>query len=394
MNCLYFDCFAGISGDMTMGALVDLGLPRKHLSDTLGRLDLTGYSLKLSRAMRMGISARTFNVVQSRTHHKHTHHHRSYADIEKMIVSSALSPAVKERSLAVFTRIARAEALIHNRDMAEVHFHEVGALDSIVDIVGSAIGLEYFGIDCCLASELPLGHGFVQCQHGTLPVPAPATLKILEGVPVYDPGITAELVTPTGAAIVAEYARNFGPMPAMTIQKSGYGAGSRELHERPNVLRLILGTLTDITAQDCVRILEASIDDMNPEWAGYLMERLFAAGALDVAFLPAQMKKNRPGLLVQIICREEDLALLSVILFQESTTAGVRSYRAERRILLRRAAEVRTRYGTIRVKLITEGKRDRVVPEYEDCRRAALKAGVPLQDVYGEAARGIPEQPA
>ncbi len=380
MKCLYFDCFAGISGDMMLGALIDLGVPQKYLKTELAKLTVADYSLRVANTMRMGISARQVSVKprSSKPHHKH----RTFKDIEKIILKSSLSGAIKDRSIDIFTRIAKAEAQIHKKKVTEIHFHEVGALDSIIDIVGTAIGIDYLGIEQCAASAVPLGHGFVKCQHGTLPVPAPATLKLLQGVPVHQSGIEAELVTPTGAAILTSCVKDFGPLPPMSIESIGYGAGTRELEAVPNLLRLILGESQGATGKEYVCVLEANIDDMNPEWAGYLMEQLFAEGALDVVFIPVYMKKNRPAVLLQVICAEEKQSLLTGILFQESTTAGVRSYRTERVTLKRRTGKVKTKFGIVKVKILGEGQEERIVPEFEECRRIALKRKASLQEVY------------
>lgn len=380
MKCLYFDCFAGISGDMTLGALMDLGLPRKYLVEELKKLGLSGYSIRVSRALRMGISGKRILV---KTGSKKSGH-RSYKDIEKIINKSALKSQIKESSRAIFYRIAAAEAQIHNKKVSEIHFHEVGALDSIIDIVGCAIGIDFLGVEQFYASSIPLGHGFVKCRHGTLPVPAPATLSLLKGVPVYASGIQSELVTPTGAAIVSSLVKDFGPLPAMTIIKTGYGAGSRELEAIPNMLRLILGEAEGTFGKDSVRVLEANIDDMSPEWTGYLMEKLFEAGALDVLLIPAYMKKNRPGVLLQVICSEDKRPLLTRLIFQESTTVGVRSFPAERAVLKRRPGKLKTRFGTLQVKIFKDENGEYMVPEFEECRKAAIKRKVPLKAVYEE----------
>jgi uncharacterized protein (TIGR00299 family) protein len=383
MNLVYFDCFAGISGDMTLGALIDLGVPQKYLVQELEKLAVHGYSLRGSRVQRSGMTGRQVQVNISH----HEHHHRTFKDIEKIIVKSPLKAAIKERSLAVFRLIAEAEGTVHNTKAEAVHFHEVGAIDSIVDIVGCMIGLEYLGISRFAASAVPTGGGFVQCQHGILPVPAPATVLLLKGIPVYDNGIKAELVTPTGAAILAALCESFGAIPPMTIEKTGYGAGSRELTEMPNLLRLIGGTALQPGCIDTVVVLEATIDDMSPELAGYAMERLFEAGALDVAFTPVHMKKNRPGMLMTVICTEAQQALLTALMFAETTTAGVRSYRAGRSILQRREGHVDTQFGKLKVKLLEDaGGSMRPVPEYEECRRIAKAKKVPLREVYAAVA--------
>ena len=391
MNILYFDCFAGISGDMTLGARIDLGVPLQYLVEELGCLKVAGYGLRAPRVQRSGITARQAQVKVR----GHEHHHRTFKDIEKIIAASRLNPRVKERSITVFRLIAEAEARVHNEKIDAVHFHEVGAIDSIVDIAGCMIGFEYLAIERFAASAVPTGGGFVQCRHGLLPVPAPATVLLLKGVPVYDPGIQAELVTPTGAAILAGLCESFGPLPPMTVRKTGYGAGSRELSGIPNMLRLILGDARGAGGTDTVVVLEATIDDMSPELAGYAMERLFAAGALDVAFTPAYMKKNRPGMLVTVICTELEQAPLTAVFFAETTTAGVRAYRAERSVLARRESHVATRFGRVKVKLLESAEGMRPVPEYEDCRRIAQQKGVPLRLIYeAVAAAGLKQLPA
>ena len=382
MKCIYFDCFAGISGDMTLGALLDLGVPLSYLTEELGRLSLSGYRVRTARAMKMGISGKKVTVQCDS--HGHHHEHRSYRTIESLINKSSLKKSVKELSLNIFSRLAQAEAHIHRKKMADVHFHEVGAIDSIVDIVGSVIGIDYLGIDTCFSSALPLGSGFVQCQHGILPVPAPATLELLRGVPVYQSDVKGEMVTPTGAAILTALVKRFGAMPPLNIIKVGYGAGSNDFPQLPNMLRAILGDSQEDSADEQVRVLEANIDDMNPEWAGFLMEQLLAAGALDVAFIPLQMKKNRPGIMLQVICDESRQQQLTAIIFRESTTAGVRCHGAARVVLPRSQGTVKTRFGTMKVKILQSGGAAVVSPEFEECRRVALQKGVPLKEVYAE----------
>ena len=382
MRCLYFDCFSGISGDMTLAALIDLGVPRRHLVSELKKLSLSNYRLEIRTAMRHGISGRSLRVITGKKKNVHHHHHRTFVDIEKMISSSALSAGVKERSIAVFERLARAEATVHRKKPADVHFHEVGAVDSIVDIVGTVIALEYLDAGYICASSIALGSGFVTCEHGTLPVPVPATVRLLKGIPVYDSGIRAELVTPTGAALISSLAAGFGAMPAMCMQAVGYGAGSREHESIPNMLRIFQGELQAPVVQGSVFVLEATIDDMSPEWAGFAMEKLLEAGALDVAFIPAQMKKNRPGLLLTVVSRPEDRQLLGAAMLEHTTTAGVRMQPAERMTLARKAASVKTRFGTLRAKVLQGAHGQRLVPEYEACAQLARKKGLPLREIY------------
>lgn len=393
MKCLYFDCFAGISGDMTLGALLDLGVPLPYLTEQLGRLALSDYRIRVSRALKMGIGGKKVTVQCAVLGHHHEH--RSYRTIEALINKSALKKSVKEVSLNIFSCLARAEAHIHRKKVVDIHFHEVGAVDSIVDIVGSAIGVDYLGIDACFSSALPLGSGFVQCQHGTLPVPAPATLELLRGVPVYQSDVTGELVTPTGAAILTTLVKRFGALPPMNIIKVGYGAGSNDFPQLPNMLRLILGEAQAASADEQVWVLEANIDDMNPEWAGFLMEQLLSAGALDVAFIPLYMKKNRPGFMLQVICTESLQPHLLKLIFQESTTAGIRYHRAARAVLQRSQGTLKTKFGTLKVKILQGGGNAAVTPEFEECRRIAVQKGVPLKEVYAEViAAGKRNRPA
>ncbi|MCX8044951.1 MAG: nickel pincer cofactor biosynthesis protein LarC [Desulfobacterota bacterium] len=377
MSILFFDCFAGISGDMTLAALIDLGVPVRYLKQELKKLPLQGYSMQIHTEERMGVSGKKVTVKLAAAHH-----HRTLSDIQRMLNRSVLDTTVKDHSLHIFSRIAQAEAEVHHTTPDAVHFHEVGAVDSIIDIVGTAIAMQYLGIQTCSSTPLPLGRGFVTCHHGTLPLPAPATVLLLKGIPVYDAGIEGELVTPTGAAIISHYVQRFDGMPAMTIRACGYGVGHRTLPDRPNMLRLMLGDASEAFTTDEVVVLETNIDDMNPEYAGYVMERLLAAGALDVMFVPAYMKKNRPGIVLSVICAEHTRQKMLHILFQETTTAGVRSCRMQRSVLPRREEVVMTRFGAIQVKVITGPDGERIVPEFEACRRAAQHHNVPLRDVY------------
>jgi len=363
---------------MALAALLDLGLPREKLMGELAKLGLKNYSLEIFRGSRHGISAVGVEVKVG----PQEEHHRHFSDIREMIETSALESGVKERSLAIFQCLAEAEAKVHGQKVEEVHFHEVGAVDSIVDIVGTAVGIVHFNPARILSSELPMGRGFVQCQHGRLPLPAPATLEILKGYPIWNVDFEGELVTPTGAAIVVALSSGVGSFSAIKVKQIGYGLGKKEFPDRPNILRLILSEEVEAFLSDRVVILEANIDDMNPEFYDYLMERLFARGALDVAFSPLQMKKNRPGTLLRVIAEQQDEEALSEIILRESTTLGLRHYTAGRRKLPREVSEVETRYGKVRVKISGEMH---FQPEYEDCKRIALEKGVPLQEVYREA---------
>jgi uncharacterized protein (TIGR00299 family) protein len=378
MKILYFDCFSGVSGDMTLAALLDLGLPLEKLQEDLKKLGLTNYSLEVRPGSRSGIGALGLEVKVG----SHEEHHRHFSDIRELITRSSLDPGVKEMSLAIFQRLAEAEARVHRKKVEEVHFHEVGAVDSIVDIVGTAIGISFFRPDRIYASELPMGWGFVHCQHGRLPLPAPATVEVLKGYPVKNVDVEGELVTPTGAAIVATLSSKASAFPPMKVEKIGYGMGKKEFPDRPNLLRLILGEATEAYQTDRAVVLESNIDDMNPEFYDYLMERLFQGGALDVSLSPLQMKKNRPGTLLRVIAEEKDTDALSELILQESTTLGVRSFPVSRKKLPREVREVETRYGKIRVKISGEV---RFQPEYDDCRRIAREKSIPIQEVYWEA---------
>jgi len=380
MNILYFDCFSGISGDMTLAALIDLGVPLRHIKRELAKLPVSGYTVRVTSVVTGGISGKKVIVAA-----KHPdHHHRTFRDIDQAIKQSSLDAAVKEHSREVFLNLAKAEAAVHATPVETVHFHEVGAVDSIVDIVGSAIGFHYLGIEEFYASALPLGHGFVNCQHGRLPLPAPATVRLLKGIPVYDAGIDEELVTPTGAALIRHYVKRFEGMPAMALQSCGYGAGHREFADRPNMLRLILGNIREMETTEQVWSLETNLDDMNPEYTGYVIERLLAAGALDVTLTPVYMKKNRPGMLLTVLCSDVVRPQLMQLLFQETTTAGIRACRMQRTVLPRRQSVIATRFGRLKVKILTGPDGDQIMPEFEACRAAALRHKVALKDVYAE----------
>ncbi|MCL4506519.1 MAG: nickel pincer cofactor biosynthesis protein LarC [Chloroflexi bacterium] len=446
MKTLYLDCFAGISGDMTVGALIDVGLDPRLLEHELDKLHLPGYRLEVARVDKRGLQATQFKVILTDsgqehladhpsepehehdhdTHHHHAHEHeddaiqphqhteiahehRSLTDILNLIARSDLSDSVKDRASRIFRRLGEAEAGIHGVPVDEVHFHEVGAVDAIVDIVSSVIGIEQLGIQRIVASPLHLGTGFVRMSHGLYPIPAPATALLTAGVPVYTTEAKGELVTPTGAAIVTTLADSFGPMPAQRILKVGYGAGSKD-RDFPNVLRAYLG-ISDEQPSLAVRaprdphpeqhqtpetasgyhtgraiVIEANIDDMNPQFYEALLDQLLAAGALDVVLLPVQMKKQRPGTLLQVIADPASVDALLQILFRESTTIGARSYEVIRYMLQREVRTVQTTYGAVRVKVARLGN-DTVnqAPEYEDCRLLSLQHGVPIKVIYAAA---------
>ncbi len=394
---LYFDCFSGVSGDMTLGGLLDLGVPLDWLRAQLSALSFGGFEIAERAVVYNGIRGRRVEVRATDPSPPHRH----YGEIRDQIARAALAEPVRRRSLSVFRRLAEAEAAVHGCTPEEVHFHEVGAVDAIVDVVGCALGLEYLGVEAVYASPVPNGRGFVTCRHGRLPIPAPATQKLLEGVPTYGVEIEAELTTPTGAAIVTAFCRRFGPMPPMVIRATGYGAGSQNLAPGPNLLRLVLGEPQEtqtaegegVTA-DRVTVLEAAVDDMNPEWFGYLMERLFEEGALDVLWIPVQMKKNRPGTLIQVLCRPEQAGRLARRVLTESTTLGVRLQAAERLLLSREIVPVASSFGSVPMKrVIDPDGAARLVPEFEACRAIARSRGIPLREVYERLLREAEESP-
>ncbi|MCI0390883.1 MAG: nickel pincer cofactor biosynthesis protein LarC [Acidobacteria bacterium] len=391
---LYLDCFSGASGDMLIGALIDCGLDFDFLRDELKQLGVDGYELSLTRVDRSGISASKFDVhlhgeEHSHEDHHHHHEHRSLSDIKLIIASSNLAERIKERAQRIFQRIGEAEAKIHNNPIESVHFHEIGAVDSIVDIVGACIGLDALQIEIILSSPLHVGSGTFECAHGIYPVPGPATTELLRGVPIYSKEIAGELVTPTGAAIISTLASSYGPMPMMKVERIGYGAGTREYQKFPNVLRAIIGELEIDTDQTpaTVTVIEANIDDLNAQVFGHLMEKVLSEGALDIFYTPVQMKKNRPGVLLTMLCKPEDRAKMCDIVFRETTTIGVR-YRDEHREILRREqVRVETPYGPINIKVARaqDGRVINYAPEFEDCRAAAEAFGVAVREVQTAA---------
>ncbi|MBC2714498.1 MAG: nickel pincer cofactor biosynthesis protein LarC [Desulfobacteraceae bacterium] len=371
----HFDCFAGISGDMTLGAFVDSGVPVDWLEDTLKANLLTDFDLSLTSVSKMGITAKKIDVIVK------NNAARDYAIIREMIGRSSLNGAVKDLSLEMFEKLALAESKIHGCRKEHVHFHEVGGVDAIIDVVGTALCVDYLGLKKIFASKIPLGNGFVNCSHGKLPVPAPATIEILINIPVYGTDVPFELVTPTGAAIVSTLAESFGKMPDMLVSKIGYGSGTRDLETIPNLLRIFLGK--SLSQSDTVTMIETSIDDMNPEVYGFLMERLFGDGALDVYLVPVFMKKNRPGTLLQVLCHHSKKETLIRRILTETTTLGVRYFDVERRLLEREAVTIETGYGPVSAKkVITPDGRFRIVPEYEVCRAIARKKNIPIRTVY------------
>ena len=383
MKTAYLDCFSGLSGDMFLGSLLDAGLSFDQLKQCLQTLPFHGYDLELKRETRNQISGTRFMVHLDEGHYKkHGHKNRDLKAISEVIDQGDLTDSTKKKSMAIFESLARVEGHIHNLPPDRVHFHEVGAVDSIIDIVGTVYALEILGIERLLVSPLPLGSGFVKTAHGRIPVPAPATLALLKGVPVLNSGVQQEMVTPTGAALATGLAASFGPMPPMVVQNVGYGVGSRELPDRPNLLRIIIGHEEHGKQTDTVVVLETNLDDMRPEGLGYLMERLFRAGALDVVFLPVQMKKNRPGVQVQVIGRPEQKNRLMEIMVQETTTLGIRFRYSQRMVLERNQEAVESPWGKISVKRVIRNKSTHLVPEYDVCREIALKNNIPLRDIY------------
>jgi hypothetical protein len=379
MKIAYLDCFSGISGDMMIGALIDAGFPIEELKRVLQSLPLEGYTLEATREERNHLFGTRFKVNVS----SNPHPHRRFSDIKALIRAGNLSPSARDKSIAIFESIALEEGKIHGCPAEDVHFHEVGAVDSIVDIVGSVLGMDYLGIATVCASSLPLGLGFVDTSHGRIPLPAPATVALLKGIPVHDSGLKEELVTPTGAALVKGLAHSFASLPAMVIEKVGYGVGSRNLADRPNLLRILIGQEQGGGHEETVVILESNLDDTNPEWLGFLMERLFEAGALDVAFLPGYMKKNRPAVLVHVIGKPQHKDQLIGVLFSESTTLGVRFHDTQRRVLERSSAEIDSPWGRMKVKKVFRPDRTfQLLPEFEECRRIAKEKGIPLRDIY------------
>ncbi len=380
MRAAYFNCFSGISGDMVLAALVDLGWPIKELERELSKLDLFNYQIEAEKVAKQGITS-----TQIKIRIKEGKKERTLKDILSILDKSKLEEKIKERSQAIFIRLASVEAKIHGKSVQEVHFHELGGLDTIIDVVGAVAGMKYLGIEKVYSSPLPLGKGFVKCSHGTLPVPAPATLELLKGVPVYGSNIEAELVTPTGAAIISTVAENFGQMPPMKIDNIGYGAGQRDL-PIPNLLRVSLGMLRNAYEEDVVSLIQTNIDDMNPEFYEHIADRLFNEGALDVFLTPIQMKRTRPATMLSVITDEEKTEKMLELIFDETTTLGVRISKIKRRKLNREGRKVATKYGKIEVKI---GKLDGIIknisPSYEECRKIATRLNIPLKKIYQEA---------
>ncbi|MGQ9518608.1 MAG: nickel pincer cofactor biosynthesis protein LarC [Candidatus Fervidibacter sp.] len=387
MVCVFLDCFAGISGDMMLGALIDAGAPVNDLLVGLRSLPISGWDLKVERVRKGIIAATSITVIAN----EHRHHERHFPEIKELIASSDLPEPVKAKSITVFQLLAEAEAKVHGISVNEVHFHEVGAVDSIVDIVGSVYGLHLLGVESVFASAVPFTRGRVKTAHGELPVPAPATLELLGGIPTHPLDINAELVTPTGAALLKGLAESFGLPPPFTPQRIGYGAGKQDL-PFPNILRVVIGEMSSELPLERERlvVVETNLDDMTGELAGYTMERLLEAGARDVWITPAQMKKNRPAIVLSVLCDKASLSTVMQILLRETTTLGVRVQEVERFCLHREIKEVSTPYGKVKVKLALWGNEIvNIAPEFEDCRRLATQHKVPLKEIMTAAIAAV-----
>lgn len=434
MKTLFFDAFAGISGDMTLGALVDLGVPFEFLKSELSKLGLDGYELSTRRVSRAAIDCAKVDVRlagepdhhhpdhhhhddhhhghhhghhhddhhhdhhhDDHHRHDHPHNHRGLTDIAEIIHRSSLSERIKSRAIAIFAGLAEAEGKVHGIPAEKVHFHEVGATDAIVDIVGACIGFEFLEIERFVAAPLRVGHGFVTCAHGNYPIPAPGTAELLKGIPFFAGDTPGEFTTPTGAAIVAALCTDFSRSPEISVEKIGYGAGNRDFPTLPNALRLMIGhsesRQTDSGFErDAVTVLEATVDDQTAEELGFAMERWMDAGALDVFFTGIQMKKNRPGTLITLLCRPTDEKIFSECLLRDTTTLGIRVSTSERRLLDRKIVPVETEFGPIRLKIAGNGVFLKFHPEYEDCREAALKNHVPLREIQAAVLRAYEKQ--
>jgi uncharacterized protein (TIGR00299 family) protein len=376
MKILYFDCFAGASGDMILGALVAAGVDTQQLREQLSLL-VDGFSIDFETVNRSGLSA-----TYARVHTAHEHKHRHLSDIRTIINDSKLSQRVKDRAIAIFTKLAEAEARVHNEPVEHVHFHEVGALDAIVDVVGAAICFDLLAIDRFVCSPIHVGSGTIQMAHGRFPVPPPAVTELLKGVPFYSTDLKGELLTPTGAAIIATVCNDFGPIPQMKVEQTGYGAGTREYENFPNVLRVMVGQVHGSATEEKLWMLETNVDDVSPQIIGHVMDRAFELGARDCYFTPVQMKKNRPGVLLSILCDTDRKDAMMEMLFSETTTLGIRSYEVGRRALERNIVRVETPYGPIDVKVAhLNGRVVNAMPEFDQCRQAAQRAGVPLKEV-------------
>ncbi len=384
MKTLYLDCFSGISGDMCLGALINAGVSPSWLEKELFKLPLPGWRMQAHDTCNYGITGTKLTIEVNEKEQPG----RSFSDIKEMINNCSLPDKAKATALSIFHKLAAAEGKVHGIPAEEVHFHEVGAIDSIIDIVGTSLAIEHLGIDEVICSPVPTGYGQVTCSHGLLPVPAPATAELLRGIPLRNIDVKGELTTPTGAALVSSLAKSFGPLPEITVDTIGYGFGSKD-YGIPNFLRVFIGNREEssFSTGDRILIMEVNIDDMNPQFCGHVLDRLYLAGAIEAFITPILMKKNRPAYLITVLAKETDKDSLQEILFTETTTLGIR-YRVENRTILRRSIKkVATPYGTVRVKtaLGNNGEILNVGPEYEDCRKLAIEKGVPLKEIYNAA---------
>jgi uncharacterized protein (TIGR00299 family) protein len=380
MRVLYYDCFSGISGDMNLGAMIDLGVEISYLKSELGKLNLSGWDLIAEKDQRHGIKGTKITVKQL----IHEHAHRHLSDIGRIIGNSSLSDPVKKLTMEIFMKIAAAESTVHGIPVEEVHFHEVGAIDSIIDITGAAICFEALHVDAVYVSEVELGGGFVNCDHGKLPVPAPATIEILKGIPVRTGGVDFEATTPTGAAILSALGTEFNPTGSLKIEKTAYGIGHKDHPEVPNLLRVSIGdTVTAPGSGHKAILIESNIDDMNPEFYEYISERLFTAGASDVFFSQIIMKKGRPGIVLSVICEHGLEDQIKEIIFTESTTLGLRTFNFKKDTLVREFSKLKTFYGDLTIKRsFYNGKEVSAKPEYDECKRIAQERDIPIKEVY------------
>ncbi|MEP7075817.1 MAG: nickel pincer cofactor biosynthesis protein LarC [Acidobacteriota bacterium] len=386
MRTLYFDCFAGASGNMILGALLALGVDGDDLLSKLKMLDVADFEFEISFVDRSGVSA---THVEVKVPHEHVHRHLQ--NIEKILNDSRLSPSVKDRAKRIFRRLAEVEAKIHGIDVQKVHFHEVGAMDAIIDVVGACIGFEMLGVEAFACSKIHVGSGFAKMAHGTFPVPAPAVAELLAGAPIYSTDIEGELITPTGAAIISTVCDSYGQIPEIRVKQIGYGAGSRQYKDFPNVLRLMVGETVDAAShQDRLTLIETNIDDVSPQILGYVMEKALLVGALDCWFTAIQMKKNRPATMVSILCETAKKDEFVRLLYSETTTIGVRVGSVERECLVRDIERVSTRFGEIDVKVARlEGDIVNAKPEFDQLRKMAETESLPLKDIEAEVAKAI-----
>jgi uncharacterized protein (TIGR00299 family) protein len=383
MNTAYIDCFSGVSGDMLLGALIDAGMPEDELQGVINGLNIPGCELAISRVTVNSLAATRVQVTVA-----DTQPHRHLQDIEEIITAAVLEEPVRKKVLEVFHCLAEAEAAVHGCSIEEVHFHEVGASDALVDIVGVVYGFHYLGINSISCSPLPVPRGWVNCAHGALPVPAPATCRLLQGKPVYGVDLEQELITPTGAALIHVLASDYGPMPPLLLEGIGYGAGKNKRHDgRPNLLRLITGEAHQPDEVQQVEVIETALDDWNPETWPHVADQLFHSGALDVILIPIHMKKGRPGFLLKTICEPSHTHVLKQVILSETSSIGLRFHTEQRMTLPRELVTVQTKFGPVQAKKIATPSGTVITPEFEECRRVALEMKIPIKDVYIEINR-------